>query len=48
MTHFFANPLSILLGAGTEAPPLQKEHYETIRNLHSFKRFDLPDMFAMQ
>ena len=37
MSHFYANPLSVLL-AGEEAMPLlQAEHYEAIRNLPSFR-----------
>lgn len=38
MSHFFANPLSILLSSSSSK---QKELCETIRNLKSFRRLDL-------
>ncbi|KAL6715870.1 Origin recognition complex subunit 3 [Lecanora helva] len=38
MTHFFANPLSILLSKSPTDHLLQKEHFEAIRNLPSFRR----------
>ena len=38
MTHFFANPLSILLAKDPTQVPLQKEHFEAVRNLPSFRR----------
>ncbi|KAH0544505.1 hypothetical protein FGG08_001404 [Glutinoglossum americanum] len=39
MSHFYANPLSILLAGAKAYEILQKEHLEAIRNLPSFRRF---------
>ncbi|KAK0515982.1 hypothetical protein JMJ35_002016 [Cladonia borealis] len=39
MTHFFANPLGILLAEDHTQVPLQKEHFEAVRNLPSFRRY---------
>ena len=39
MTHFFANPLSIFLNTAKTQNFRQKEHYEAVRNLPSFRRF---------
>ncbi|SLM37765.1 Origin recognition complex, subunit 3 [Lasallia pustulata] len=39
MSHFFANPLSYLLPHCGSKDSLQREHYEAIRNLPSFRRF---------
>ncbi|KAI9770252.1 MAG: hypothetical protein M1840_003410 [Geoglossum simile] len=39
MSHFYANPLSILLAADTSHELLQSEHLEAIRNLPSFRSF---------
>ncbi|KAL8900238.1 MAG: hypothetical protein Q9207_005790 [Kuettlingeria erythrocarpa] len=38
MTHFFANPLSVLLGESQSSDVFQKELYESVRNLDSFRR----------
>ena len=39
MTHFFANPLSILLDIEKSGENIQSHHYEAIRNLPSFRDF---------
>ena len=38
MSHFYANPLSILLAEDAEALELDQAFYEAIRNLGSFRR----------
>jgi origin recognition complex subunit 3 len=38
MSHFYANPLSILLAGDASRGILQSEHLEAIRNLPSFRR----------
>ena len=39
MTHFFANPLSVLLDTTQSIAFTETEHYEAVRNLPSFRRF---------
>ncbi|KAI9784146.1 MAG: hypothetical protein M1839_002650 [Geoglossum umbratile] len=39
MSHFYANPLSILLAGDTAHKLLQSKHLEAIRNLPSFRSF---------
>ena len=41
MTHFFANPLSCMLGDKITLASFQKEQVEAVRNLPSFRRFVL-------
>ncbi|MCJ1375798.1 hypothetical protein MMC20_007035 [Loxospora ochrophaea] len=50
MTHFYANPLSTLLGNRDLASSLHKEHFEAVRNLPSFRSFveDLLDKKELQ
>lgn len=47
MTHFYANPLSIILAAVSDAGPSLSEvlsdiHYQAVRVLPSFKRLVFP------
>ncbi|KAH0565083.1 hypothetical protein GP486_001523 [Trichoglossum hirsutum] len=39
MSHFYANPLSVLLADTAAHKILQREHLEAIRNLPSFRRY---------
>ncbi|KAI9741091.1 MAG: hypothetical protein M1834_002804 [Cirrosporium novae-zelandiae] len=39
LTHFFANPFSILISEETPPALLSREHCEAIRNLSSFRQF---------
>ncbi|KAI4144603.1 MAG: hypothetical protein L6R39_004112 [Caloplaca ligustica] len=48
MSHFFANPLSVLLGEDLSADVFQKELYECIRNLDSFRRLAEEELNSKQ
>lgn len=38
MSHFYANPFSVLLADNVEEMEFQPEFYEAVRNLESFRR----------